>query len=60
MSYRTCIQNFSPEICGREDFENKGRERSVVLKLVLSEKPGRLLNSDILFRLAMSDGLQLT
>jgi hypothetical protein len=37
MPDRTYIQNFSPEICGREDFENKVTERSVILKLVLNE-----------------------
>lgn len=60
MSDGNGIQNFSQEICGREDFENKARERSVILKLVLNEKTGRLINSVILFRVAMSDGFQLT
>jgi len=47
MSDGTRIQNFNPEICGIEDFENKRRERSVILKLVLNEKAGRLINSVI-------------
>jgi hypothetical protein len=64
------IQNFSSEICGREYFETRRRERSVILKLAFKEKAGRLLNSKekggrllnlvVLFRLAMSDGLQPT
>jgi hypothetical protein len=45
---------------GREYHENRGRERSVILKLVFKEKAGRLLNSVVLFRLAMSEGLQPT
>jgi hypothetical protein len=39
----------------RKYFENRGKERSVILKLVFKEKAGRLLNSVVLFRLAMSD-----
>jgi hypothetical protein len=60
MSGKTCTQNFSPEICERQYFENNGREKSVILKVVLNKKAGRLLNSVILFRLAMGDGPQLT
>jgi hypothetical protein len=56
MSDIICIQNLSLEILGMENFENKGRKRSVILKL----KAGRLLNSVKLFRPTMSDGLQLT